>query len=100
MSTDASFVQYICELLRPLGTIRTKKMFGEYGVYCNEVFFALICDGTLYFQIDETIASEFEELEPPYPGAKPAGKATADILENPEELLRLAKISYLYKKHK
>lgn len=56
MSTDSSFVEYILELLTPLGYIRAKKMFGEYGLYCDEVFFAMICDGILYFQIDTTIA--------------------------------------------
>lgn len=100
MSTSPSFVEYILELLSPLGKVRAKKMFGEYGIYCNEVFFALVCDSTLYFQVDDTIASEFQELEPPYKGGKPAGKVTADILENSEELIRLAKLSYEYKKRK
>lgn len=100
MSSDASFVEYVTELLAPLGYIRTKKMFGEYGVYCNEVFFALICEGTLYFQIDDSLKGEYDELEPPYPGGKPAGKMTPELLEDRDELLRLARLSYLYKKNK
>ena len=100
MSTDSTFVEYIVELLSPLGYIRPKKMFWEYGLYCDEVFFALICDSVLYFQIDDTLASEYSELEPPYPGGKPAGKITPELLENREELLRLARLSYLYKKGK
>lgn len=100
MSTSPSFVEYLLELLSPLGNVRTKKMFGGHGVYCNEVFFALICNGILYFQIDSSMEGEFTELEPPYPGARPAGKITADILEDSEELLRLARLSYEYKKRK
>ena len=97
MSTDPSFIEYISELLAPLGTIRAKKMFGEYGIYCDEVFFAMVCDGFLYFQVNEEVAREFSELEEPYPGGKPAGKATPDLLENREELLRVARLSWEYK---
>lgn len=97
MPTSSSFIEYVTELLAPLGAIRAKKMFGEYGIYCNEVFFAMVCDGFLYFQVNDEIAGEFEELEEPYPGGKPAGKATPDLLENHEELLRLARLSWEYK---
>jgi len=100
MSSDPLFVEYVTELLAPLGYIRAKKMFGEYGLYCDEVFFALVCDSTLYFQIDSSIAKEFSELEPPYPGGKPAGKITPDLLEDHDELIRLARLSYQYKKGK
>jgi TfoX/Sxy family transcriptional regulator of competence genes len=64
------------------------------------VFFALICDGVPYFQVNDSLKKEFQELEPPYPGGKLAGKITPDILENQEELLRLAKLSYQYKRNK
>lgn len=100
MSSDLSFVEYVTELLSPLGYIRPKKMFGEYGIYCDEVFFALVCDGTLYFQVNERIAKEFSELAPPYPGGSPAGVITPELLEDRDELLRLARLSYEYKKSK
>lgn len=44
MSSDKKFVDYVVEQLRDAGSIRSKKMFGEYGLYCDEVFFAVICD--------------------------------------------------------
>lgn len=33
--------------------IRSRKMFGGVGIYCQEVFFAVIDDDRLYFKVDE-----------------------------------------------
>lgn len=35
MASTAEFVEYICEQTSGAGIITYKKMFGEYGVYCN-----------------------------------------------------------------
>ena len=98
MVSSTSFVDFVVDLLGPIGSIRAKKMFGEYGIYCNEVFFAMVCEDTLYLQIGPPIQSEFTELAPPYSGASLAGLISADLLEDHEELLRLARLSYEYKK--
>ena len=44
MASHPDFVNFVAEQLREAGTIRSRKMFGEYGLYCDEVFFAVICD--------------------------------------------------------
>ena len=43
MASHQDFVDYVAEQLREAGTIRSRKMFGEYGLYCDGVFFAVIC---------------------------------------------------------
>lgn len=75
-------------------------MFGEYGLYCNEVFFALVCDDILYFQCDETLLAKFPETGYPYPGASLHGVADPDMLEDRDRLLALAREAYEYKKSK
>ena len=62
------------------------------------MFFALACDDTLFFQCDEALLAKFPATGFPYPGAKLAGMADADLLENHELLIELARESYLYKK--
>ena len=42
MASHQDFVDYVAEQLREAGTIRSRKMFGEYGLYCDGVFFAVI----------------------------------------------------------
>lgn len=73
MASNADFVEYIAEQLRDAGTITYRKMFGEYGLYCDGKIFALICDDQLFIKITDggrKIISDLEEV-PPYNGAKP-----------------------------
>lgn len=51
-------VRWSQELLSPLGPLRTKAMFGGWGFYCDELFFALIADDVLYLKADEAEAQE------------------------------------------
>ena len=51
MASNPDFVEYVAEQLRDAGTIRSRKMFGEYGLYCNGVFFAVICEDQLFIKI-------------------------------------------------
>ena len=50
MASHQDFVDYVAEQLREAGTIRSRKMFGEYGLFCDGVFFAVICDDQLFCQ--------------------------------------------------
>lgn len=97
MATSESFMEFVADLLSPLGEIRYRKMFGEYGIYANGTFFALACDEVLFFQCDEELLKKFPATGYPYPGAKLAGMADADLLENHERLVELARESYRYK---
>lgn len=73
MASDASFVDYVCDQMRAAGSISSRKMFGEYAVYCDGKVVALICDDQLYVKPTEggriLIGAAVEA--PPYPGAKP-----------------------------
>lgn len=51
MPSHPDFVNFIVKQLRETGTIRHRKMFGEYGLYCDDVFFAVICDDQFFVKI-------------------------------------------------
>lgn len=73
MASKPEFVQYVADQLRDAGDITYRKMFGEYGVYCDGKIFALICDDQLFIKITEAgrqMAPHLEEA-PPYQGSKP-----------------------------
>lgn len=74
MASRLEYVQYVAEQLSGagVGEISYKKMFGEYGLYCNGKIFANICDDQLFIKITEAGRSRFPDLPeaPPYPGAK------------------------------
>lgn len=51
MASHQGFVDYVAEQLREAGIIRSRKMFGEYGLYCDGIFFAVICDDQLFVKV-------------------------------------------------
>ena len=53
MASHADFVQYIADQCSGAGEIVTKKMFGDYGIYCNGKIFGLICDDCFYLKPTE-----------------------------------------------
>ncbi len=53
MASKIEFVEFMADQLREAGTITYKKMFGEYGLYCNGKIFAVICDDQFYIKITE-----------------------------------------------
>ena len=72
MASHQDFVDYVAEQLQRAGVIRSRKMFGEYGLYCDEVFFAVICDDQLFVKVTPQGEAAFPDLPkaPPYEGAK------------------------------
>ena len=72
MASKADFVQYIAEQCGGAGEIMTKKMFGDYGIYCDGRIFGLICDDCFYLKPTEAVRPLLRnvEMRPPYPGAK------------------------------
>ena len=72
MASSLEFAQYVAEQLSGAGVITYKKMFGEYGLYCDGKLFANVSDDQLFIKITETGRSLFLGLPeaPPYPGAK------------------------------
>lgn len=72
MASSIDFVQYVVDQCSDAGEVVAKKMFGDYGIYCNRKIFGLICDDKFYLKPTEEVRPllRIEELRPPYNGAK------------------------------
>ena len=72
MATTQEFADKVCRRMAPFGDVRSRKMFGEYGLYCDEVFFAVICDDQLFVKVTPAGEAAFPNLlkAPPYEGSK------------------------------
>jgi len=72
MACNSDFVQYVADQCAGAGEITVRKMFGDYGIYCNGKIFGLICDDRLYIKPTEAARGLLrdENMHPPYPGAK------------------------------
>jgi DNA transformation protein len=95
MAVSSDYLQFILEQLRGLGRVHSRRMFGAAGLYCDEVFFGIISDDTLYLRVDEASRGDYTARGmaafKPY-ADRPEVSMTyfevpADVLEDPEALL-------------
>lgn len=70
MPQDKGFVNDVLERLYPLA-VRSRAMFGSYGVYCDGKFVMIIGDDQLYLKRSSADPALLEgtELAPPFDGA-------------------------------
>ena len=89
-------VEHACELFAPLGSIRVKAMFGGWGFYCDELFFAIAAFETLYLKADAESAETFRQSGgEPFRVTSKSGRTDTmnywtvpgEALESPAEML-------------
>lgn len=65
MPVSPEYREFLEELFEPLGSIKTKSMFGVDGVFMKlsdgDLMFGLIANETLYLKVDDTNRPDFEE---------------------------------------
>ncbi|MBN1757971.1 MAG: TfoX/Sxy family protein [Chitinispirillaceae bacterium] len=95
MSSSAEFVEYVTENMCGAGTISARKMFGEYGVYCDGKIVALICNNQLFIKPTDAGRGKIPQAECafPYPGAKPYLLIGGDIIDDVERLSELVRVT-------
>ena len=90
MPKPTEFVQHVVETMRDFGAVRTKAMFGGWGIWRDEVFFALIVDDTLFLKTDAETLPVFRArgLEPfVFEKTQTGEKVTTSYVQAPEEAL-------------
>ena len=95
MSTKQTTVDFILEQINDAGTVTAKKMFGEYGVYCDGKMVALVCDDELFIKttpLGKEFVGDCPE-KPPYQGAKPYFWISGEKWDESEWLSQLIRIS-------
>jgi DNA transformation protein len=96
------FIDYVMELLGPFGTVRTRRMFGGYGVYLDGLMFAIVSADTLYLKADEMNRVEFEQAGCEIFGYARLGRratlnffrAPEDAMDSPQLMLPWARTAY------
>jgi DNA transformation protein and related proteins len=96
MTTKESTAEYITDQLAGVPDISTRKMFGEYALYCGKKVVALICDEKLFIKITEQgrefVGERYTEGFA-YKGAKASLYIDADLLEDREWISMLIQIT-------
>jgi DNA transformation protein and related proteins len=95
MGSQQAIVDAIVLAASGAGDVSARKMFGEYGLYCDGKLVALICDDQLFVKPTEAgraMAGNVEEL-PPYDGAKPCLLIPPDQWQNGARLSDLIHVT-------
>ena len=59
MTKHSEFVDWVVEQLVPLGRVRARRMFGGFGLYLDDLFFAIVQDDVLYLKADALTKQQF-----------------------------------------
>lgn len=92
MASSISYVMFVAEQLAPAGTITYRKMFGEYGLYCDGKYFGCICDDRTLIKITPAGKAAFPDCprDIPYEGG---GEMFLPDVEEQEKLVEFVRIT-------
>ena len=88
MSATLEFVQFVCDQLSLAGTITYRRLFGEYGLYCDGKFFGTVEDNQLFLKITEPGGKLLQNpvIASPHEGSR------LYLIENLEDRIFLAEL--------
>lgn len=89
MASTPEFAAFVLEQLSGAGDVTTRKMFGEYGFWCDGKFCAVACDNMLYIKPTKAGREALGEVveAPPYEGA-----GNYFLIQDVEDRDRLARV--------
>lgn len=94
---DDSFKYFVLDQLGALGAVRCRAMFGGFGFYRNETFFAIVFKGRLYFKTNAETQRVYVErgMKPFRPTAKQSltsyYEVPLEIIEDAAQLVTWAR---------
>ena len=95
MSSSQNTVDFIISQMLGAGDVSYKKMFGEYGIYCEGKMVASVCDDKLFVKPTIRGRAYIGDVmeESPYPGAKPHFLISSARIKNEHWLRKLINIT-------
>ena len=95
MASRQSTVDFLLEQMAEAGEVTARKMFGEYGLYCDGKIVALVADDQLFVKptaAGKAFIGDYVE-GCAYPGAKPSLLIPGDRCEDHAWLTRLIQVT-------
>jgi DNA transformation protein len=59
MPVSSDYLNYVLEQLAGLAGVSARRMFGGVGLYCEELFFALVDNDTLYLRVNDDNRADY-----------------------------------------
>jgi len=94
MATSAATAEHLLDLLQEAGSLRAKRMFGEYALYLDHKVVAFICDDSLFLKNLAAVRALLPEapLAPAYPGSKDYILADM-VLDDPARVVEALRVT-------
>ena len=101
MPVSSDYLAYVLEQLAGLAGLSARRMFGGVGLYCEELFFGLIDNDTLYLRVNDDNRADYTargmSAFRPYADRPELSmsyyEAPADVLEDAAQLVSWARRS-------
>ena len=94
MKASPEYLNFIMDKLSPIGGIRSRAMFGGYGIFYEGSMFALIAEDTLYFKVNESNRAMYKKAQSkPFPHGISYWEVPAEVIEEDARLLDWANLS-------
>jgi TfoX/Sxy family transcriptional regulator of competence genes len=74
MASDVEFVGFVVDQMSAAGSVSSRRMFGEYCLYCDGKVIGLVCDDQLFMKPTQAGRAYIGDVveAPAYQGAKPS----------------------------
>jgi len=93
MAVDPGYMEYVMEMLQPLGDVTSRSMFGVYGVFEAGDMFALVSSDTLYFKADDSNRARYEDAGSAQFKPMPYWEVPAEVLEREDDVEEWPRLS-------
>ena len=88
------YVDYVVDRLSGLGNVWSRNLFGGYAIFHEDLTFALIADGVLYFKVDDSNREMYEKAgSHPFPHPISYWEVPTEVFEDIARLYEWADIS-------
>lgn len=91
MASHKDYVEFVMEQMADAGRITCKKMFGEYGLYCDGIYFGCVCDDRTMVKITSAGEAFWPDCprDIPYEGGRAMFAPDVEDRERLAELVRV-----------
>lgn len=102
MPSSPDFIDFVCSQLAAVGTVRARKMMGDYVIYVDEKCVILACDGQCFVKKIPEIAHLMGEAECgfPYDGAREHYILDVDHRQHAERVVAILRDTLPYPKRR
>lgn len=96
----SEFVDYLSEVFEQFGAVRSRRMFGGYGIYHDDLMFGLVADDVLYLKADNQSKELFEnEGLGPFMYSKNGKEMAMSYYQAPEEIFDDPDVARIWARH-